>query len=173
MSPCRSGDGSGAGEVYVSDGETLGERYVGTVSDLTFVATTADGREARGRLRNGGLRGTVELRGGKRVKFVASPPSGAAGFYDVKVSARGDVTGSSAAGLGITGELALGEGKTGTLELVDGKRVELAVTSEAVGDPFRAAEVRVIVLPGGQLKGAGKGRPAAGDGEPNLFIRSV
>jgi hypothetical protein len=163
-------------QIYVSDGRRLSEWFSGPISDSSFVAESDDGdAEIEGELSGDSVTGTVELPGGGRtVEYEASPPSGAAGLYDLMVSSDGKLRGASAAGLGVTGEIPLGKRGTGMLRLVDGKRLELAVTPKRAGDlaHLRAGQVRLIVLPDGELRGAGKGRPSGGGG-PDFFIRSA
>jgi hypothetical protein len=163
---------SGAVQIYVSDGRGLSEWFSGPISENSFVAKSDDGdAEARGKLSGDSVTGTVELPSGKTVRYQADPPSGAAGLYELTVSSAGELSGASAAGLGVTGEITLGKRGTGMLRLVDGKRLEFAVVRSRAGDliGLHAGQLRLIVLPGGELKGAGKSRPAA-DG--SFFIRS-
>jgi hypothetical protein len=170
--PAAGKKDSRAVQVYVSDGRRLSEWFSGSISDNSFVAKSDDGdAEATGKLSGDSVTGTVELPVGKTVTYEAGPPSGAAGLYDLTVSADGDLSGVSAAGLGVTGEVTMRRRGTGMLRLVDGKRLEFDVVRSAAGDVIRlrAGQLRLIVLPGGELKGAGKSRPAA-DG--SFFIRS-
>jgi hypothetical protein len=163
---------SGAVQIYVSDGRRLSEWFSGPISDNSFVAKSGDGdAEATGELSDDSVTGTVELSSGKTVKYQAGPPSGAAGLYELTVSSAGELSGASAAGLGVTGEITLGKRGTGMLRLVDGKRLEFDVVRSPAGDliGLRAGQLRLIVLPSGELKGAGKSRPTA-DG--SFFIRS-
>ena len=53
---------------------------------------------------------------------------------------------------------------TGVLKLVDGKRVKLALTRAPAGDlpRLKPGQVRLIVLPDGQLRGAAESRPPGG-----------
>jgi hypothetical protein len=174
--PAEGEKDSGAVQVYVSDGRRLSEWFSGPISNNSFVAKSDDGdAEARGKLSGDSVTGSVVLPGGKTVRYEASPPSGAAGLYELKVSSTGELTGASAAGLGVTGEITLGKRGTGMLRLVDGKRLEFGVTRKRAGElaRLRAGEVRLIVLPGGELRGAGKSRPAADGGASNFFIGSA
>jgi hypothetical protein len=173
--PAEGGKDSGAVQIYVSDGRGLSEWFSGPISDSNFVAKSDDGDvETEGRLSGDSVTGTVVLPGGKTVRYEASPPSGAAGLYELTVSAAGELSGASAAGLAVTGEIPLGKRETGMLRMVDGKRLEFAVTRKRAGDlaHLRAGQVRLIVLPGGELRGAGKGRPSGGGGS-DFFIRSA
>ena len=170
--PAEGEKDAGTVQLYVSDGRRLSEWFSGPISDNRFVAKSDDGTsEASGKLSSDSVTGTVELPGGKAVRYEAGPPSGAAGLYELTVSSAGELSGASAAGLGVTGEITLGKQGTGMLRLVDGKRLELDVVRSPAGDliGLRAGQLRLIVLPDGELKGAGKTRPAA-DG--SFFIRS-
>jgi hypothetical protein len=173
--PAEGGKDSGAVQIYVSDGRGLSEWFSGPISDSSFVAKSDDGdAETEGELSGDSVTGTLVLPGGESVEYEASPPSGAAGLYELTVSSAGELSGASAAGLGVTGEITLRKRGTGTLRLVDGKRLEFAVTQEQANDlaHLRAGQVRLIVLPGGELRGAGKGGPAGGGGS-DFFIRSA
>jgi hypothetical protein len=175
-SPAAGKKDSRAVQVYVSDGRRLSESFSGSISDNGFVAKSDDGEaEAKGNLSGESVTGTVELPGGKTARYEAKAPSGAAGLYDLTVAPGGDLSGASAAGLGVTGEIALRERGTGMLRLVDGKRLRFRIARSSATDviPLRAGEVRLIVVPGGRLLGAGKARPAAGAGISDFFIRSA
>jgi hypothetical protein len=171
--PALGGD-AGAVQIYVSDGAGVSEWFSGQISDSSFVATSDDGdAETEGTLSSDSVTGTVELPDGETVEYEASPPSGAAGLYELTVSSGGELSGASAAGLGVTGEISLGRRGSGTLQLVDGERLEFAVTPDGPEEltHLSAGQVRLIVLPSGELRGAGKGRPTADDGS-DFFIRS-
>jgi hypothetical protein len=176
--PAPGGEGSGAVQVYLSDGGGLSEWFSGPISDSTFVAGSDDGdAETEGELSADSVTGTVELPDGRTVEYEATPPSGAAGLYDLTVSVAGELSGASAAGLGVTGEIPPippGMSGTGVLRLVDGKRLEFAVTGKQTGDlaHLRSGQVRLILLPDGELRGAGKGGPSDGGGS-HIFVRSA
>jgi hypothetical protein len=174
--PAADKQDSRAVQVYVSDGRRLSEWLSGSILNNSFVAKSDDGStEVKGKLSGDSVTGTVELPSGKTVRYEASPPSGAAGFYDLTVSSDGELSGASAAGLGVTGEVTMRRRGTGMLKLVDGKRLEFDVTRKPGGDliRLRPGQFRLIVLPGGQLRGAGKGRPAAGGRDSDFFLRSA
>jgi hypothetical protein len=163
--PAAGKKDSRAVHVYVADGRRLSESFSGSISGNRFVAKSDRGDAvAKGRLSGDSVTGTIELPGGTTVRYEAATPAGAAGLYDLTVSAEGELSGASAAGLGVTGEVTMRTRGTGTLELVDGTRLELEVTRNAAGGlvRLRAGQVRLIVLPSGQLRGAGG----------NFFIRS-
>jgi len=174
--PAAGEQDSRAVQVYVSDGTRLSEWFSGSISDNSFVAKSNDGStQVKGKLSGESVTGTVELLSGKTVGYEASPPSGAAGLYELTASSAGELSGASAAGLSVTGEIKLGKRGTGMLRLVDGKRLGFGVTRMRAGDlaRLRAGQVRLIVLPNGELRGAGKSRPAAGGGASNFFIGSA
>jgi hypothetical protein len=171
--PAAGEQDSRAVQVYVSDGRRLSEWFSGSISDNSFVAKSDDGStQVKGKLSGESVTGTIELPSGRTMRYEASPPSGAAGLYELKVSSTGELTGASAAGLGVTGEITLGKRGTGMLRLVDGKRLEFGVTPKRADDlaRLRAGQVRLIVLPGGELRGAGKSRSAADGDASNFFI---
>ena len=175
VAAAAEGEDTGAVQVYVSDGGGLSEWFSAPISDNSFAAESDDGdAEAEGTLSEDSVTGTLVLPGGEEAEYEASPPSGAAGLYELTVSSTGELSGASAAGLGVTGQIPRGERGTGTLRMVDGARLEFAVTRDGEGDlaHFSAGQVRLIVLPGGELRGAGKGGPAGGGGS-DFFIRSA
>jgi hypothetical protein len=159
-------------EVYLADGKRISEWFSGSISDDSFLAKSDDGdAEAEGKLRGESVKGTVELPNGKTVRYKASRPTGAAGLYDLTVSPRGKLSGTSAAGLGVAGGIDLLEG-TGVLRLADGRRLEFEVAEDSEDDlvRLRPGQVRLIVLPSGQLVGVGRSRPAADGSEGAFFI---
>jgi hypothetical protein len=174
-SPAARGQDEREVQVYVSDGERLSERFSGqSVLRNTFVATTDDrDAKARGRLTEDSAEGSVELPDGKTVRYSAKPAAGAAGLYDLTVSSKG-LSGASAAGIGLTSASTLRAPGTGTLKFADGKRRTFDVTGGSASNPIRlrAGQVRLIVLPDGQMRGAVDRRPASGD-DSDIFIRSA
>jgi hypothetical protein len=163
-------------QVYVSDGKRLSEWFSGSIRDNSFVAQSADGStEAKGKLRDDSVTGTVEVPAGKALPYVARRPAGAAGLYDLTVSSEGKLRGASAAGLGVTGEITLGRRGTGMLKLADGERLKFDVARNRAGDLIRlgAGQVRLIVLPGGEVRGAGKSRSTGDGGDSDFFVRSA
>jgi hypothetical protein len=172
--PAPGGEDS-AVQVYLSDGRGLSEWFSGPISDSSFVAESDDGdAETKGELNGDSVTGSLELPSGETVEYEARPPSGGAGLYELTVSSTGELSGASAAGLGVTGRIALDKRGTGMLRLVDGERLEFDVTRKGAGDlaHLRAGQVRLIVLPDGELRGAGKSRPSGGGGS-GFFIRSA
>jgi len=160
--------------VYLSDGKRLSEWFPGTVLSNSFSARSDDrDAEAKGKLTGKAVTGTVKLPDGKTVRFKANRATGAAGLYDLKVSPDGELSGASAAGVGVKGETTLKQG-TGMLKLADGKRRKFDVVGDSAGEAarLRAGQVRLIVLGGGQLRGAGKPRAKGSAGDSGFFIRS-
>ncbi|WP_322938425.1 hypothetical protein [Nocardioides bizhenqiangii] len=167
--------GSGAVQIYLSDGKGLSELFSAPISDNSFTAKSEDKDvETEGELTADSVTGTVALPSGRTVEYEATPPTGSAGLYELTVTRSGELGGASAAGLGVTGQIALGNRGTGTLSLVDGKRLKLAVTGTRAGDVthVRAGQVRLIVLSNGELRGVAKGRSSKGDPR-GFFIRSA
>jgi hypothetical protein len=160
--------------VYVTDGQRLSEWFKGSVVRNGFTATSED-RDAKadGELSAKGVTGEVKLPSGRTVKYKATRATGAAGLYDLTVSSDGKLSGASAAGIGLKGRATLTEGK-GSLKLADGERHRFDVEEDSAGEASRlkAGQVRVIILGDGQLRGAGKPRPAGGAGDDGFFIRS-
>lgn len=161
--------------VYVCDARRLCEWLSGSVSRNSFEATAEDrDADATGKLSAEAATGTVELPDGKTVRYNAARATGPAGLYDLTVSSDGDLSGASEAGVALKGTSTLPEAGRGTLKLADGRRLKFVVTRISADDPFRlrAGEARVIVLPGGQLRGAAKSRMTDDAEASGFFIRS-
>ena len=173
--PAEAGRDSGSVQIFVSDGRDLSEWFTGPISEGGFVAQSDDGdAETEGKLNGDSVTGTVVLPGGKKGRYEAGPPSGAAGLYELTVSSGGEVSGASAAGLALQGDITLGRRGTGLIKMVDGKRLKLALTrkpADALAH-LRAGQVRLIVLSDGELRGVAKGRSSS-DGRFGFFIRSA
>jgi hypothetical protein len=161
--------------VLVCDAKRLCEGYSGSAIGNDFVATGDGEVEAKGKLSGKSAAGSIELPAGKTVRYDAGPATAAAGVYDLTVSAGGKLSGVSAAGVGLRGKSTLPDPGTGTLQLADGKRLKFEVIRPAAGDPLplEAGEVRLIVLPDYQLRGAGKSRRTSGGSDAGFFIRST
>jgi hypothetical protein len=163
-------------QVYISDGKRLSESLSGQ-SELrnTFIANT-DNREmeATGQLTADSAKGSVKFPDDKTVRYDAKPATGAAGLYDLTVSSEGKLSGASAAGVGLTSASTLQAPGTGTFKFADGKRRKFNITGGSAGGRIRltAGQVRLIVLPDGQMRGAVDRRPASGD-DSDFFIRSA
>lgn len=159
--------------IYVSDGSSLSEVLGGALERNSFAARSADrDAEAKGELTGSSVSGTVKLPDGKTVRYEASRATGAAGLYDLTVSAKGKLSGASATGIGLTGKTALGGDGSGSLKLADGTRHTFDVTGKATGGErqLRSGQLRVIVLGDGEMRGAGRARGSGDDGA--FFIRS-
>ena len=157
--------------VYVADGRRVTEWFSGFTAANSFAASSDDrDAEIKGTLKGGAVTGTLELPSGRTAKYQASQATGAAGLYELSVSRKGQLSGASAAGIGLKGETRLEDG-TGSLKLADGKRRKFDVRGMAGGDVpgLRAGQVRLIVLDDG-LTGAG--RPRSGNGGTAFLIRS-
>jgi hypothetical protein len=174
-SPAREGQDRREVTVYVCDARRICELFSGTSSGDDFEASSDDdGAQAKGKLSAKAVTGTIELADRKPISYKASQATATAGLYDLTVSSNGRLRGASAAGVGLTGRSTAPRPGTGTLKLADGKRLKFDVTRYSAGDPIRlrAGQVRLIVLSGGQLRGAGKSRRTSdGDGS-EFFIRS-
>jgi hypothetical protein len=172
-SPPAQGKAQPSVQVYVSDGGGLSEFFQGSVKGDRFVATSDDGdSKADGRLEEGSVSGTVELPKGGRSRYEAGVATGAAGLYELSLASDGELSGASSAGVGITGDARRRRRGTGTLKLADGQRRRFAIASgrgDGAGH-LEAGRVRVILLPGGQLRGAGKTRGRADSRA--FFLRS-
>lgn len=161
-------------QLYVADGRRESHSFSGSISDSSFVAKPDDGElEAEGEVRGESVLGTVALGAGESNRFRTSRPAGAAGLYELTLTAGGKLRGMSAAGLGAAGRITLDEG-TGVLRLADGTRLKLEVAEAPVGDlnGLRAGQVRLIALPSGEVAGAGKSRSGSEDDSSAFFIRS-
>jgi hypothetical protein len=159
--------------IYLSDGSKLSEWLAGAVERNSFAAATDDrDAQVKGELNGNSVKGTITLPDGKTVRYEASRAGGAAGLYDLTVSAKGKISGASATGIGLTGKTALGADGSGTLKLADGTRHKFDVTGNASGSelPVRSGQLRVIVLGDGELRGAGRARGS--DDDEGFFIRS-
>jgi hypothetical protein len=173
-SPAARGQDRRDVKVYVSDGESLSEWFPGSVESNSFTATADGGdAEAKGKLSGNSASGTISLPDGETVRYEATRATAASGLYELTVSRDGELTGVSAAGVGLTSRSKLEAPGTGTLKFADGKRRKVEITAD--GDPvrLRAAEARLIVLADGDMAGAGQTRSSGAAGQPDFFIRSA
>jgi hypothetical protein len=172
-SPAPKGERRRDVTVFVCDAGKICEWLSGSANGNKFTATSDDeDAQAKGTLTAKATRGSVELPGGRSIDYTASPATATAGLYNLTVKANGNLSGASAAGVGLTGRSTLPAPGPGTLKLADGTRLKFDASENSTDDPIRVAagEVRVIVLPGRQLRGAGKSR---GEGGSDFFIRSA
>jgi hypothetical protein len=174
-SPAREGQDRRDVTVYVCDARRICELFSGSASGDDFEASADSGdAQANGKLSAKAVTGTIELADRKPIRYKASQATATAGLYDLTVSSNGRLRGASAAGVGLTGRSTAPRPGTGTIKLADGKRVRFDVTRYSADDPIRlrAGQVQLIVLSGGQLRGAGKSRRTAGRGDSDFFLRS-
>jgi hypothetical protein len=173
--PAREGQDRRDVTVYVCDARRICELFSGSASGDDFEASSDDrDAQANGKLSAKAVTGTIELADRKPIRYKTSQATATAGLYDLTVSSNGRLRGASAAGVGLTGRSTAPSPGTGTLKLADGSRLRFDVTRYSGNDPIRlrAGQVRLIVLSGGRLRGAGKSRRTAGGGESQFFIRS-
>jgi hypothetical protein len=172
-SPAPKGKRRRDATVFVCDAKSLCEWLSGSANGNAFTAASDDDdAKATGKLTGKAARGSVDVPGGKTIKYVASPATATAGLYSLTVSPTGKFSGASAAGVGLRGNSTLPSPGAGTLKLADGTRLKFNATENS-DDPIRlrAGDVRVIVLPGRQLRGAGKSKGGE-DGASDFFMRS-
>jgi hypothetical protein len=168
--PPAKGQKRGDVTAFVCDARRLCAWFSGSATGKGFVAKSGDA-EAKGRLSGKTATGSVELPDGETVRYKVGVAPATAGLYDLTVSAAGKLRGASAAGVALKGELTLPPPGSGNLKLADGTRLKLEVTKGSAEDAtqLRAGQVRLIVLPDGQARGAGKSRRGGSD----FFIRSA
>jgi hypothetical protein len=174
--PAARGKDTRAVSLYVSDGGRLSESLAGSVKDNGFTAASDDGKaKAEGKLDGNSVSGTITLPGGKDVSYRATRATAAAGLYDLTVSAKGKLSGASANGVGLTSKSALRAPGFGAIKFADGKRRRFELITDAAPDPVRLGpgQLRMIVMPDGELSGAGAARPSSGGDELDVFIRSA
>lgn len=174
--PAARGKDTRPVSLYVSDGGRLSESLSGSVKGNSFTAASDDDKaKAKGELQANGVAGTITLPGGEDVRYRATRATAAAGLYDLTVSAKGRLSGASANGVGLTSKSALRAPGFGAIKFADGKRRRFELITESAPDPVRlgAGQLRMIVLPDGELSGAGAARPSSGGGELDVFIRSA
>jgi hypothetical protein len=170
-SPAAKGREKREVTVYVCDARRLCEWLHGTATGNDFTAASKGGdAKAKGKVSDKSATGTLELSGDDSARYTASRAAAATGLYELKVASDGDLSGASAAGVALKGKSTLPRPGTGSLKLADGTRLKFKVTRDSERDriPVRAGQVRLIVLPEGELRGAGKTTT-----ENGFFIRSV
>jgi hypothetical protein len=158
--------------VFACDAKNLCELFAGSAAGNDFTLKPAGGEgEAKGELTAKAASGTIEPPEGESLDYKAVQATATSGLYDLSITRDGKLRGASATGVALRGNVELPPPGRGTLKLADGKRLKLEVV-EASGDgpQLRPGQVRLIVLPDRQLRGAGKSR---GRGEPAFFVRST
>ena len=135
-----------------------------------FSAETGEAT-AEGTLAGDGVKGKVELPGGDSGDYEAKRATGAAGLYTLEVARNGTLSGASAAGVGLTSKSRLEVPGRGALKFADGERRRFVVVAAPGGETgrVRSGEVRLLVLPDGELRGAGA--RDAGATEPEFFVK--
>jgi hypothetical protein len=174
IAPPEGGEGERV-TAYVSDAARLSEVLTGTAEGDEFTATTERGDgEVEGTLSAKRVTGMVELPGGERAQFEADRATGAAGLYALTVASDGGLEGASESGVALQGETPLPDIGEGSLKLADGTRLDVEVARNK-GEPIALppGEVRLIVMPGGQVRGAGQNRSADDGDDPGFFVRSA
>ena len=157
---------------FVCDGDRVCAWYTGTASGNDVVANAQDGKgQTDVALKRDGASGSVELPSGKTARFNARQATASAGLYDLMVSRKGKLSGASSAGVALTGSLTLPPPGTGKLKLADGTRLKFKVVKNRDGNRalVRPGQLRMIVLPNGQVTGAGKSR--GGEGGSDFLVR--
>jgi hypothetical protein len=156
--------------VFVCDGRRLCELFSGTAAANDFTVRGAGGGEAKGKLSADAASGTIDPGEGETLRYRAVQATATSGLYDLTVSNEGRIRGASAAGVALRGNVGLPPPGSGTLRLADGKRLRFATSANRTGSPrFRPGQLRLIVLPDRQLRGAGRGRGGEG---ATFFVRS-
>ena len=142
-------------KAYLGDGYIIDEWFTDTLTGDSFDLTSDGGARLMGELSSDAAAGTATLSNGASVSFEATPATGVAGLYNVSVYNDGRVSGTSERG----GQL---EGQIGNTPRPDGLYpVTGTITSpddrsqnfEAVCGTNRAADIRLITLAGGQMRG--------------------
>jgi hypothetical protein len=144
---------------FVCDAKQVCTWFTGSAQGNALVAKSGEGEgETKVVLRGKTASGTVTLPEDGQGRYKASEATATAGLYDLKVSPKGKVTGASAAGVGLTGQLTLPPPGDGQVKLADGTRIKFKVTKASDADTanLQPGQLRMIVLPDGQVSGAGK-----------------
>jgi hypothetical protein len=173
--PPSKGQERRAVAVYACDAESTCELFSGsaTGNDFTASAERGEGR-AEGKLSRRSASGSIELPGAESVRYKVGRATAAAGVYNLSVSANGRIRGASAAGVALTGTSTLPEPGRGTLKLADGSRLRFQITRAPVqARTLDPGQLRLIVLPGGQLRGIGKTKQSEGGNQLVFFVRSA
>ena len=157
--------------VFACDAKSVCEEFAGSsgANSLTLGAGGEKG-EAKVKLSADAATGTIESEGAKAIRYNAPQATAASGLYDLTVSARGKLSGASAAGVALKGEVELPPPGAGSIKLADGKRIKFnTVAGKGASVQLRPGQVRLIVLPDRRLRGVGRSR---GGGKPTFFIRT-
>ncbi|HZY57806.1 MAG TPA: hypothetical protein VFE09_08430 [Rubrobacteraceae bacterium] len=142
-------------KAYLGDGYIIDEWFTDTVSGDSFDLTSDGGARLMGELSSDAASGTATLSNGASVSFEATPATGFGGLYNVSFYNDGRVSGTSERG----GQL---EGQIGSTPRPDGLYpITGTITSpddrsqnfEAVCSTNQAADIRLIALASGQMRG--------------------
>ena len=158
---------------FLCDADQVCSLFSGATSGDEVVAKSEDGKtETEVELSSEGATGTVQLADGKTGRYNAREATATSGLYELTVTRRGKVTGASAAGVGLTGSVELPPPGAGRLKLADGTRIRFDVVENSAGDSagLEAGQLRLIVLPDGEVRGAGKARGE--DSEAGFLVKS-
>jgi hypothetical protein len=175
-SPAERGGDRRAVTVYVSDGRRISESLAGSARGNSFTAASDDGEaEAKGDLSREGAAGTVALGDGERSRYRATRATAAAGLYVLTLSRNGKLSGASSTGVALTSSSGLRAPGSGRLRFADGRRHRFSITGAPAGDAarLRSGRFSLIVLPSGEISGAGEARPSGGGDAMELFVRSA
>jgi len=174
--PPERGKDSRPVTMYVSDGGRVSASLTGTATGNSFsLASEDDAAKAKGKLDGNSVSGTLTLPDRDAVSYRATRAAAAAGLYDLTVSAKGQLSGASATGVGLTSKSLLRAPGFGRIKFADGKRRRFELTAKATPDPVRlgSGQMRLIVMPDGALRGAGAAAPSRGGEALDVFIRSA
>jgi hypothetical protein len=152
---------------FVCDADQVCSWFSGATTGNEVVAKAEDGEtEAEVSVSRKGATGTVQLPDGESGRYDARLATATSGLYDLTVTRRGKVTGASAAGVGLTGSVTLPPPGEGRLKLADGTRIRFEVVENSAGEgaAVEAGQLRLIVLPEGEVRGAGLARGDSGAG---------
>jgi hypothetical protein len=158
--------------VFACDARRLCQTYSGQTTGNDFTARASGGGEgqAKGKLTGKAASGTIDPAEGEELRYKASQATATSGLYDLTVANNGRVRGASAAGVALRGNVELPPPGTGRLRLADGNRLRFDVTPGSGQLELRPGQLRLIVLPDRQLRGAGRSR---GGGGAIYFARSA
>ena len=174
--PAARGKDTRAVSLYVSDGGRLSESLTGSVKDNGFTAASdGDKSKAKGQLEGDTVSGTITLPDGNDLTYRATASRARSLTVRLTVSAKGKLSGASANGVGLTSKSALRAPGSGAIKFADGKRRRFELITDAAPDPVRlgAGQLRMIVMPDGELSGAGAARRGSGGDQLDVFIRSA
>jgi hypothetical protein len=142
-------------KAYLGDGYIIDEWFTGTLTGNIFGLTSDGGARLTGELSSDAASGTATLSDRASVSFEATPATGVAGLYNVRVYNDGRVSGTSEPG----GQL---EGQIGNTPRANGLyTITGTITSpdsqvqnfEAICGTNRPVDIHLIALASGQMRG--------------------